>query len=181
MDAINSIKNAFLSIGRKPKDESLAIPVDGYAEDDENAERGKKRFFGFKLDEIQLLLDVDVRSEVINDAVITSVPMMPSYISGLCNVRGNLVPVYDMYEKLGLNTSLPKMGKRKILVLDVDENMAGIEIQEMITSLQFDEQDIQQDVYSENDKVNQFITYCYAEDGNHWFGFDYKKMFEIVK
>ncbi len=181
MDTINSIKNAFLSIGRKSKDESLVIPIDGYSDEDENEERGKQRFFGFKLNEIQLLLDVDVRSEVINDAIITSVPMMPSYVTGLCNVRGNLVPVYDMCEKLGLNSSLPKVGKRIILVLDEDENMAGIEIQEMITSLQFDEQDIQKDVYSENDKVNQFITYCYTESGSNWFGFDHKKMFEIVK
>jgi chemotaxis signal transduction protein len=180
MDDISPARNAFLSMGKKPLDESLVIPLEGYADQEDDADRGKKRFYGFKLQDMQLLLDSEVRSEVINDAVITPLPLMPSFISGLCNVRGNLVPVYDLYEKLGLEKPSNTSGKKKILVLDENENMAGIEIQDMVVSLEFDEQDIQREVFSDNQQLNQCISYSYQQDGSHWFGFEHKKLFKIV-
>ncbi len=180
MENINSTKNAFLSMGKKSLDESLVIPLDGYDDQDDEAERGKKRFYGFRLNDIQLLLDSDVRSEVINNATVTPLPLMPPFITGLCNVRGNLVPVYDMQEKLGLDKSLSDSGRKKILILDENEEMAGIEIQDIVVSLEFDEQDIQRDVLSDNQKLNQCISYSYQQNGSNWFGFEYKKLFDIA-
>ena len=180
MENANPARSAFLSMGKKSLDESLVIPLDGYAGQDDDTDRGKKRFYGFRLHDIQLLLDADVRSEVINDAVITPLPLMPSFITGLCNVRGNLVPVYDMYEKLGLSKPLLDSNKKKILVLDENENMAGIEIQDLVISLEFDEQDIQREVFSGNQQLNQCISYSYQQNGSNWFGFEYKKLFNMV-
>jgi chemotaxis signal transduction protein len=179
MDNVSPDRNAFLSMGKKPLDASLVIPLDGYADED-NADRGKKRFYGFRLQDMQLLLDADVRSEVINDAVITPLPLMPSFITGLCNVRGYLVPVYDMHNKLGLKQPLMDSNKKKVLVLDENENMVGIEIPDMVVALEFDEQDIQREVFSDNQQLNQCISYSYQKDGSHWFGFEYKKLFNIV-
>jgi len=180
MSTIDSIKNAlFSSIGKKPKNEDLAIPVDGYSEDDED--RAKKRFYGFKINDIRLLLDADIRSEVINHSAITPIPLMPKCIKGLCNVRGNLVPVYDLYEKFGLTKPGSTMDNKKILVLDENQDMAGIEIDEMITTLEFDEQDMQTGLKTDNEMINQLITYSYKENGNNWFGFDHKQMFHIVE
>lgn len=180
MEILSSAKNAFLSMGKKPLDESLVIPLDGYADQEVDEDRGKKRFYGFRLHDLQLLLDFDIRSEVINDAVVTPLPLMPSYVSGLCNVRGNLVPVYDMYQKLDLEKTSSGADKKKILVLGENENMAGIEIQDMVVSLEFDEQDIQREVFSSNEKLNQCISYSYQQDGSNWFGFEYEKLFNIV-
>lgn len=179
MENSDQVRNAFLSMGKKPLDESLVIPLDGYEEQDET-DRGKKRFYGFKLSDIQLLLDADIRSEVINDVVITPLPLMPSFISGLCNVRGNLIPVYDMHKKLNLENDLNNSSKIKVLVLGENENMAGIEVQDMVMSLEFDEQDIRRDVFTDNQQLNECITYSYQQNGSNWFGFDYKKLFEIV-
>tara|TARA_R110002049_G_scaffold152106_2_gene315972 strand:- start:3140 stop:3685 length:546 start_codon:yes stop_codon:yes gene_type:complete len=180
MENTDLARNAFLSMGKKPLDESLVIPLDGYADKDDDADRGKKRFYGFRIQDLQLLLDVNVRSEVINDAVVTPLPLMPAFITGLCNVRGNLIPVYDMQEKLAMEKSSSDRSKRKILVLGEGENMAGIEIQDMVVKLEFDEQDIQREVLSDNQLFDQCVSYSYKQNGSNWFGFDYEKLFEIV-
>ena len=180
MSTIDSIKNAlFSSLGKKPKNEELVIPVDGYSENEED--RTKIRLYGFKINNIRLLLDANVRSEVINHADVTPIPLMPKCIKGLCNVRGNLVPVYDLYEKFGLAKATSTIDNKKILVLDEKQDMAAIEIDEMITTLEFDEQDMQKDVTTDNDIINELITYSYRENGNDWFGFDHKQMFQIVE
>lgn len=159
-------------------DDALAIPVEGYANDDESDERGKKRYYGFKIGDLQLLIDAETRSEVLSDVEVTVVPLMPSYIRGLCNVRGSLVPVYNMNKKLGLDSSEAQSNNRKILLLDENQNMAGIEIDDMVVSLQFDEQDVEQNISSSNEMLNSCITYCYKENDEKWFGFDHEKLFD---
>ena len=178
MNNIFSKLKASLTNSNGVSDESLAIPVDGYADNEESDERGKKRFYGFKIGEIQLLIDADVRSEVLSDVAITSVPLMPSYVRGLCNVRGSLVPVYDMHKKLGLDAPNISPSNKKILLLDENQDMAGIEIEEMVVSLQFDEQDIERGTTSDNEMLNGCITYCYKENDKTWFGFDHTKLFD---
>ncbi len=180
MDNVSFIKNASLSMEGEPLDETSVIPLDGYSDQNEEAYRVKKRVYGFKLENIQLLLDVNMRSELINDAIVTPLPLMPSFVTGLCNVRGSLVPVDDICQKLNLGKSLSKSDKKKVLVLDENEFMAGIEIQDMMVSMEFDEQDIQKDILSENEKLNQYISYSYQENGSNWFGLDYRKLFQIV-
>ena len=126
------------------------------------------------------MLDVNVRSEVINHAAITPIPLMPKCIKGLCNVRGNLVPVYDLYEKFGLSKTTSTVDNKKILVLDEKQSMAAIEIDEILTTLEFDEQDMQIGITTDNEMINQLITYSYKENGNNWFGFDHKLMFQLA-
>ena len=175
MSNSKSNSNAFFDIGRETLDESLVIPLDGYEDSEE--ERGKKRFYGFKLGELNLLIDPDVRSEVFNDLEITSVPLMPDYLMGLGSVRGSLVPVYDLCKKLGISAENHNDDNKRILVLDDDENMVGIQVEEMVTSLQFDEQDMQANDKSDVSAINEFVTYSFTHENQKWFGFDHIKLF----
>ncbi len=175
MSNSKSNSNAFFDIGKETLDESLVIPLDGYS--DEEEERGKKRFYGFKLGTVNLLIDPSVRSEVFSDLEITPVPLMPDYLVGLCSIRGSLIPVYDLHKKLDIKVSSNSSMNKRILVLDDDENMAGIQIEDMVVSHQFDEQDMQNGIQSEMDTINGFITYSYNFEGNNYFGFDHIKLF----
>lgn len=178
MNTIDSLKQALFSLGKKSNQQDLVIPIDGYQDNEED--HAKKRFYGFKLNEVCLLLDADVRSEVLNKVSITPVPLMPKFIKGLCNVRGNLVPVYDLYEKLRLTRPEKEVVNKKILVIDENQNMAAIEIDEMVTTLEFDEQDMHTDITSNIESLNNIITYSYEENGNNWYGFNHKKLFQVT-
>jgi len=180
MENVIQANKSPLSMTKETLDESLVIPLDGYADQEDDVDRGKRRFYGFKLNELQLLLDADVRSEVINDADVVPLPLMQEFVKGLCNVRGNLVPVYDMRNKLGLEQTSVSSNKKKVLILGENENMAGIEIHDMVVSLEFDEKDIQREIFSGNQQLDQCISYSYQQDGSNWFGFEYEKLFNIV-
>ena len=175
MSQSKSNTNAILDMEKDTLDESLVIPLDGYS--DESEERGKKRFYGFKLGDVNLLIDPAVRSEVFSDLEITAVPLMPEYLVGLSSIRGSLIPVYDLNNKLNLKSNDTNSENKRILVLDDDENMAGIQIEDMVVSHQFDEQDLQDDVQSEVDSINKFLTYSYRYEGQNYFGFNHIKLF----
>ena len=156
-------------------EKSLAIPLD---DESVAAEESKKRFYGFKLGKLNLLLDSQVHSEVVEKAEIMPIPLMPQYVLGLCNVRGNLVPVYDLYNKFEIEVESQNSGR--VLILGENENMVGIQIEEMLVSLAFEEFDCLEDIPSSHSQINEHVTECYKKDGKYWFGFNYITLFESL-
>lgn len=45
-------------------------------------------------------------SEIVEYSHITKVPMMPSFVKGVTNIRGNIVPVVDMLDRFRLGSTV---------------------------------------------------------------------------
>lgn len=56
----------------------------------------KQRGYGVTVGGVNILLPVGAYSELTFDPVITALPNAPQYFVGLLNMRGNLIPVYDL-------------------------------------------------------------------------------------
>jgi len=61
---------------------------------------------------------------------ITKVPNTKSYVRGVMNLRGMIVPVIDVKEKLGFSSGTASQ-KSRILVADVDRKLTGLLIDEV--------------------------------------------------
>jgi len=73
-------------------------------------------------------------SEIVEYSQITKVPKMHSYVKGVTNIRGNIVPVIDLLDRFGLGIS--KIGpKSSIVVINYQSedyiNQLGIIIDEV--------------------------------------------------
>ena len=68
----------------------------------DNTIKETAQYLTFKLGEELFALDVTQVREVLDVAAITKVPRSPDYMSGVINVRGNVVPVADMRLKFGM-------------------------------------------------------------------------------
>jgi purine-binding chemotaxis protein CheW len=53
--------------------------------------------------------------EIIEYGQLTSVPMMPNFVRGVLNLRGQVAPVIDLQARLGRNSS--EVGKRTCIVI----------------------------------------------------------------
>lgn len=57
--------------------------------------------------------------EIIGYGQPTQVPMMPSYVRGIINLRGRVVPVIDLLPRFGRNSS--EVGKRTcVVIIDIE-------------------------------------------------------------
>jgi len=75
-----------------------------------------QKYFTFLLNEqVYAISGIDI-SEIINYQVPTLLPGAPSHVKGLINLRGTLIPVVSLKEKMGL-TSREKKSKPVIVVL----------------------------------------------------------------
>jgi purine-binding chemotaxis protein CheW len=71
-------------------------------------------------------VDVNIVREIVRvPPFITRVPNAPNYIRGVINLRGTIVPVFDMELKIGM-ASTPLTEEARIVVLSVSEVMFGI-------------------------------------------------------
>ena len=60
--------------------------------------------------------------EILNNQVITYLPMVPDFIQGIINMRGQMVPILDIRARLGL----PPQADSLVVVLNLDDVQLGI-------------------------------------------------------
>jgi purine-binding chemotaxis protein CheW len=63
------------------------------------------QFLSFFLKKEMFAINVTYVREIIEYTQITRVPMMQSFIAGVTNVRGNVIPVLDLPDRVGIGKS----------------------------------------------------------------------------
>jgi len=63
------------------------------------------QYLTFGLGEEEFALEITKVREVMDYTAITKVPRMPEFLSGVINLRGNVVPVIDLRLKLGMSAT----------------------------------------------------------------------------
>lgn len=69
----------------------------------------------FRVRDAAYALPIDLVREIIEYHDVTSVPMMPAFIHGVINLRGNVVPVLDLAARFGFELTRPD--KRTCIVI----------------------------------------------------------------
>lgn len=82
---------------------------------------GKKEDYGVSIEQVREIRPLES---------ITKVPNAKRYVKGVMNLRGMIVPVIDVKEKLGFSSGETNQ-KARILVADVDGNLIGLLIDEV--------------------------------------------------
>ncbi|HUI69634.1 MAG TPA: chemotaxis protein CheW [Spirochaetia bacterium] len=72
--------------------------------------------YGFELQHVK---------EVIRMREITWLPETPSYVQGIINLRGQVIPVIDLREKFGL-PSTEATAETRVIVVEVEESVVGM-------------------------------------------------------
>ena len=78
-----------------------------------------ERCLSFQVDDLILFLSTDYIVEIVNDYPITPLPMVPSFVKGMINLRGQILPVLDM--RLCMDKPPAEYtGKTCVIRLDID-------------------------------------------------------------
>ncbi len=77
------------------------------------------QYLTFTLGEEDFALDIATVREVLNYTTITRVPRMPQFLSGVINLRGNVVPVIDLRLKLGMS-AIRKTADTCIVIVEIE-------------------------------------------------------------
>lgn len=84
-----------------------------------------ERCLTFDIDNLIFGVSTNYIIEIITDHIITPVPMMPGYVKGIINLRGQIVPIIDIRLRLG-KPEIPYTNHTCIIVLNVNSVVLGI-------------------------------------------------------
>ena len=139
---------------------------------EEVAERNR---YGFRIGSFGLMIQADVGSEVIRPEAISSLPGSAPWLLGLLNLRGNLVPVFDLSMVLGVAKS-HELKSMLVLILDKGENAVGMVIDGFPQPLQALRNIAQLPVLPA--VLQEHVNAGYVKDERVWLEFNHESFFE---
>ena len=82
-----------------------------------------QKYLIFMADHLKLGVVAEDVVEILNNQVITYLPMVPDYIRGIINMRGQMIPILDIRARLGMES---QEGDNLVVVINLGEVQLGI-------------------------------------------------------
>jgi twitching motility protein PilI len=141
----------------------------------DQARANEWRGVGFKLGEIELVASMDNVVEVLDPMECTSVPSSKIWFDGIANVRGQLVPVSDLYSFL-YGERRPIDRDTRILVFKLANTVAGLTVSGVTGIRSFPEDSRDQRMSEVTEHVKPFVVGCYHRAGDDFPIFDFNRL-----
>lgn len=132
--------------------------------------------FGFRVGEIGLLVPPGMLSELVEESEIYPLPTTPSWFRGLINLRGSLVPVFDLkklFEIQGESTEVTNL-----VVLNSGEEAVGILIDGLPVTL--DATKVPEQSPPLPPVLRKYSQTVYVRDQEIWVEFDFDGFFRAA-
>lgn len=84
-----------------------------------------ERFLTFSSDGLTIGISTNYVTEIITNHSITELPLVPNYVQGIINLRGQIIPIIDIRLRMG-KASIPYTNHTCIIVLNIDSIHIGI-------------------------------------------------------
>lgn len=133
--------------------------------------------YGYRIDDIGLLIGERAGCEVIPVPVVARIPTTPPWLLGVANLRGSLVPIFDLRELLELPAA--RAGDDRLcLIFERGEQALGVPIARRPQPLQRLEPLRQAPPLPR--AVRDFVTATYTDGAAAWLEFDHRRFFAHV-
>lgn len=107
-----------------PKKHERAATDDDF-DDGEDEDSMKDRYLSFRLAEEEYGIDIQFVTEIVGIQRISAVPEMPTYIKGVINLRGQVIPIMDVRARF----HMPEQAYNErtcVIVVNMNENFVGL-------------------------------------------------------
>jgi twitching motility protein PilI len=121
----------------------------------------------FRLGGNTLLAPMDQVVEILDVPALSHVPLTQSWVRGIANIRGNLLPVIDLNGYLG-NELARLTDKSRILVINHDGIYSGLVVDEVMGLKHFLEEEYTEDEASVDALLQPYIGGSYRRNEQVW-------------
>ena len=123
------------------------------------------QFIVVKYGDEQYGVDIKYVDNIVRMQRITRVPKVQSYIKGVINLRGEVIPVFSLRLKMGMN-EVEETKKFRIIIIKMDGNYVGLivdEVREVITL----QNDLVEKVYRDPSEPTQNFLLGVGKEGDN--------------
>ena len=130
---------------------------------------------GFRIGDSKLIAAMSEVKEILDLPEYTMVPGVKSWIVGVANVRGSLLPILDMKTFL-LGEDIKHRQKARVIVIDYKGFNTGLIVEEVYGMRHFRDSDETDEIPEVHDDISPYIGRAFKQDKEHWPVFDFKEM-----
>lgn len=126
-------------------------------------------FISFTISNQRFAVPLKYTKEIVDSLSITKIPMTSSFVEGIANYRGEIIPVLNLYvliKKKKINT------KHKFLILEINNKIIGLTISSSEEILGISPEEIEQK------SENELISGIFHKNENVYFILNTKKLIE---
>ena len=123
-----------------------------------------QEFVAFRVGSQEFCIDIMSVREIRGWTPATSIPHAPSFVRGVINLRGAVLPIVDLAARLGLPSTEPT-ARHVIIVTQIGERIAGILVDAVSDILSTDEKAIQATPDVASSMARTFVRGVLALDG----------------
>lgn len=139
--------------------------------------RNETPYFGFRIENLALLVPAHIHCEVIEQTRANPIPNTKAWFSGVVNLRGNLVPVFDLSLWLGEVTAEVK--KRRLFTIGKGERAVALWIDGLpeVFGIEGKTQEIQASLPV---VLSPFVLSSHSHRERVWDLLDYEALFKTL-
>ncbi|MCR4649127.1 MAG: chemotaxis protein CheW [Lachnospiraceae bacterium] len=102
-------------------------------------------------------IDIKYVDNIVRMQHITRVPMAPSYIKGVINLRGEVIPVFSLRLKMGLE-EIEENKSFRIIILKYEGESVGIIVDEVREVANVASNDVEKVYHNNTDSIQNFLS-----------------------
>lgn len=123
----------------------------------------RERFLTFMSDGLTFAVSTNYIIEIVTDYAITFLPMVPDFVKGIINLRGQIIPIIDIRLRLG-KMPIDYTRTTCIIVLEINAVSIGIVVDSVSQVLDINKENISSvPVNNQQEMVNGMIS---LDDGS---------------
>lgn len=144
----------------------------------------QRQFCTFFLDQIYFGIDIESIQEIIRDRPITRVPLAPSDIRGLIDLRGQIIPVVDLQHRLGIETQVSSLSTdRNVdedgeynIVIRIANEIVSLRVENIGDIIELADADLEPPIATLQGNIRNFLQGVYKLDRNFLLVLDPEKV-----
>lgn len=130
---------------------------------------------GFRLGEDKLIASMNEVEEILDVPEFTGVPGVKSWVVGVANVRGSLLPIMDLKGyALGLDMQHRKRGR--LIVINYQGFSTGLLVDEVYGMRHFFIEDQSDEVPVVNDGISSYVNKMFSKEKENWPVFSFASL-----
>ena len=122
---------------------------------------------GFRLGDAHLLSKLEEVDEILISPEMTRVPSALSWVRGIANIRGLLLPIMDLRDFID-GKAIQAGRKTRIILIKKGELVSGLMVDEVYGMRHFFEEERTQNIPEVSDNLKKYLQGAFRKGNMHW-------------
>ncbi len=132
---------------------------------------------GFRLGDVHLLSKLEEVDEILVSPEMTRVPSALSWVKGIANIRGMLLPIMDLRDFID-GEAIQAGRKTRVILIKKGELVSGLMVDEVFGMRHFFEEERTENVPESSDNLKKYLQGAFRKGNMHWGIFDMDNLAE---